>query len=577
MKILLREPTDSGIIVDHVVDQDSLSIGRGTDCDIYLPDPLVGLHHATVFAEGRQIIVEAATEAGFLVDGQFHQRIALKPGMVLGLGVGRVQVGRADQASLSLTVVDRGDGKPSRAVRRGKYRLALAESGARPRRWAAAAALLVLAVAVIWPLAGHFAPSLARAGAAVGANPLGAWESGGASRAHRHFMDDCQACHVNPFQRAADEGCLGCHEDIGHHAEATEFLAHPGFADAQCHDCHREHNGPTGLIVDDPRDCTTCHAAPHDDFPDAGLQHVADFGDAHPGFAPTLPTRDTNAPATREPTWTRQPLASAVDDSGLYFNHARHTDPAGVRGDDAGDQPVEVLACNDCHRPHDTADGGRGFAPVDFERDCQRCHALTFDPDEPEAQLPHGESGLVIKSIREHFVRRAMHRATDSQRAQPAAPRWRRPGASEMPEPARQAALAWAETEAGRAIDEAFSRRVCGVCHVTVEGESGWQIAPVALADVFLPRSRFSHAAHRSQTCTDCHATDTSTDARDVLLPTIADCRTCHTGHDRADAAPSACVDCHGFHTAAAPWTTTWDAAQHASHDATPEPRQSSP
>lgn len=556
MKILLREPTDGGILVDHVFDQETLTIGRGTDCDIYLPDPLVGMQHAKVFADGRQIIVEATTDAGFLVDGTFHQRVALKPGMVLGFGVGQLQVGRTDQAALSLTVVDRGDGKPSRAVRRRKYRLTLAESGARPRRWAGVAALVVLGVALVWPLAGHFAPSLARAGASLGMTPQAAWESGGASRAHRHFMDDCQACHTSAFQRASDDGCLTCHEGVGHHAEATELMAHPGFADAQCHDCHREHNGPAGLIVDNPRDCTSCHAAPHTDFPNAGLQHVADFGDAHPGFAPTLAERDaTDVTAV---TWTRQPLASAVDDSGLYFNHARHTDPAGVRGDDAGDEPVEVLACNDCHRSHDTADGGRGFAPVDFERDCQRCHTLTFDADEPEATLPHAEADLVIKAIEEHYVRRAMQQATETERAQPQAPRWRRPGV-EMPEPARQAALDWAEAEAERATDEAFSRRACGVCHITAETDAGWRIAPVALADVFLPQSQFSHAAHRSQACTDCHATDTSTDARDVLLPTIDDCRSCHTGHDRADAAPSACVDCHGFHTAPAAWTTAWE------------------
>jgi hypothetical protein len=82
-----------------------------------------------------------------------------------------------------------------------------------------------------------------------------------------------------------------------------------------------------------------------------------------------------------------------------------------------------------------------------------------------------------------------------------------------------------------------------------------------------MPRSRFSHDAHRFVACTACHrdakefsprGPNDGAETTDMPMPSIADCRSCHGAAATAltvgnaalsvQPASSRCTDCHAYH-----------------------------
>ena len=66
-------------------------------------------------------------------------------------------------------------------------------------------------------------------------------------------------------------------------------------------------------------------------------------------------------------------------------------------------QTGEPLGCGDCHllsldREH--------FVPVTMESSCVACHELTFDPQMPDRQLPHGEPLEVMMTLEGQYLRK---------------------------------------------------------------------------------------------------------------------------------------------------------------------------
>jgi hypothetical protein len=124
--------------------------------------------------------------------------------------------------------------------------------------------------------------------------------------------------------------------------------------------------------------------------------------------------------------------------------------------------------------------------------------------------------------------------------------------ATASPPAARPDAVAEAEQEAARKLDVVFNRSVCADCHeITPPAESArgvWEVQPVKVAALWMPKAFFDHAAHSTTPCTDCHRATESSASGDVLMPAIADCRTCHRGELAATALPSTCIMCHVYH-----------------------------
>ena len=75
---------------------------------------------------------------------------------------------------------------------------------------------------------------------------------------------------------------------------------------------------------------------------------------------------------------------------------------------------------------------------------------------------------------------------------------------------------------------------------------------PVTQVSRYFGHGWFTHAAHKQEKCTSCHAADRSNSASDLLLPDIKSCRSCHLGEDAPRGkVPSNCAMCHDYHAKA--------------------------
>jgi hypothetical protein len=79
-------------------------------------------------------------------------------------------------------------------------------------------------------------------------------------------------------------------------------------------------------------------------------------------------------------------------------------------------------------------------------------------------------------------------------------------------------------------------------------------VAPVRVAGVWFPKSRFDHASHTTMAMRGLpQGRDSGMPAAILLLPDIASCRQCHGGEHASNLVPTTCINCHAFHDAAHP------------------------
>ena len=556
---------------EETVEAGTVSLGRATDQHVFLPDLHVALHHAVIRATANgRFSVQARTPSGVQINGRTVQTGTVRPG-------DRITVGRTEirllkpPAGIDLALeIDEAPVREGRQLDVGG--LSLRETWLRKRPWAWLLLLLVLGLGLGVPFAEihelrlsslPWGPTTGDATPVATTLPwsrLGGdrlWESGPMSRAHRFFGQDCGGCHEQPFRRVRDGACLECHKGQPHHADDAELLRASGLEQWRCADCHLEHTGSDGLIATAPRLCTDCHAAPGRTMPASDTRAVTGFGAGqHPQFRVRLVAPDDGGGFG----WRRVRLDDSLrEDNGLVFPHAAHLAAEGIEGP----QGKEVLDCAGCHRP-----GPRDVAmqPIRFERDCQRCHRLDFEPNDPQRQLPHAEPELVLPMLEEYYARVALAGGYRNPEADPPeVVRRQRPGDDELGERPRRVALAWAERWARTVATEVFEYRTCKTCHAverSVDAAGGWHIGAVALTQSWFPAHEFSHDPHLGTTCTECHAAETSEHASDVLMPAIETCRQCHGDADSTAQVASRCIDCHGFHAADALIMETPDVAR---------------
>lgn len=366
------------------------------------------------------------------------------------------------------------------------------------------------------------------------------WLSGDVSGPHRYFAADCGACHRHPFIQVQNEACLECHRAIEQHADPTRFK----FASLEavaCQSCHKEHNGMEPILLADQALCVGCHANLEEWGAKSELQPVGDFATRHPQFRAAV-VIDANGPVV-----VRQRLKGRVapqERSGLKFSHAAHLAEKGIKHPTKG---TIRLVCGDCHR---LEPGGEGMLPIRMERHCRACHVLTFDPSAPDREVPHGKPREVSAMLFDFYANKALQQRLQDRRS--------RPGERQLPgSQARlsreesEAALDWARQRAREVVAETIGKRACNTCHTVTppigDGEP-WIIAPVWLADRWLPHSKFNHAKHKLVPCGDCHAASRSKSPQDVLLPGVGVCQDCHGGEAAVDKVPSTCIFCHDFH-----------------------------
>lgn len=554
----------------------SITVGRAAENGIHLPDLAVTPNHVRIdIKDERRVAVTAIGGLPFGIDGRSVERadIDCAKGAELRLGGHRLTLGLEDcKIVIAVERVEALSDASEEKDEAQAFSLRSKLPGKRASAWAFAFLILVAFLAVpIWTYASY--KGVEQRPERFHADQ--SWSSGPLSRAHKALEGDCQACHTQSFVAVQDNACVACHKDVHDHAALARLLqarGQPGLGgqmlaqvahafnrpEGRCVDCHTEHEGAGPMEPTADKFCVNCHGDLKERLTDAKLGNATDFGSAHPEFRPAIMTV-----AGAHPAWERVSLKNnPTEDSGLKFPHALHLSRQGGVARMAQTMKQEqgfgdALVCKDCHTP--TADGVR-FQPVDMEKDCAMCHSLAFEEVGGTVRtLRHGEPEQVIADLR------AYYRSTG-----PARPislggmARRRPGqyAEGQLYHAYFGAAASRPTKADQAIRAVFSKGgACYDCHVVAPppaaGSSAWRVLPVQQTTRYMQKGWFSHDAHKTERCENCHAAGQSSRASDLLLPGIATCRTCHGGPQAKADIPSNCALCHSYHAdEGAPWTT---------------------
>lgn len=549
----------------------SISIGRGTQCQIHLPDPRIALQHAHITVSEAGSTLETGS-GRIQVNGHEVGGAKLAVGDRIEVGPYLLEVESPPPGvplALSVTLVVPlasfgGDGSrfTLRPPRLSKRRLSYIGF--------IATLLLCLLIPIAPELLGY--PELPPEQSApdrtehvvraLAATLVQGWNPGPVSRSHQPFGKDCVSCHGFPFVQVRDVSCLACHETIREHVPAADLTGAQGqaFRDTRCAQCHRDHKGMQ-MAPRAQEQCADCHRDVKSVAVNAKSGKATDFRTEHPEFRLSLLNAD-KPDAIRRVRQGTPASPDMVERSNLKFNHALHLDPGGVRDPDgkrdaAGVRDAQgrrtVLRCNDCHVPNE---GGRLMAPVYMELHCQRCHSLAFEPKVTKRQVVHGDEAAIATMLREFYARLVLGDVPPDVNPPRDLPRMR-PGAV-LTYQERQQALKIADEKAKLVLRELFeTRKVCSTCHqVTAKtGGAGWEVAPVRVAEVWMPQALFNHAKHAAEKCTKCHDVSKSKDASHIAMPDITTCRECHVGaRSVVGKVTSDCATCHKFHEGSAYW-----------------------
>jgi hypothetical protein len=415
------------------------------------------------------------------------------------------------------------------------------------------------------------------------------------------FTPRCASCHVEHGGRAqlvqiADQHCVQCHRDLktkdgqppAYHATITALRQHPEFAVSV-----RDGDKVLRVRLDqksEVRDTAQIklNHAKHLKVNLKGLEEVkAQLGDAHLArakdglqLACTFCHRPDAAGQYMEPVAYEKNCAAChpLDFDGRFVDSAApdkpavvpHTAPgvvhAFLRGTiaDAFDQCQSIPAgeagkalrqrCVDLELakapPAPAGEQPRGLRRGGGE-----------ETPAPEPETPRGlrrRSGLEpdIVLVQDEPPRR-LRRSTDEESggaagggATGAGPTGGGAGASAgggapAGGSASTGGAAWVATQLG-AIEPTVFKQRCEFCHtLNKSGGPIPQIVPTGIPARWLPHARFDHGVHRPLACVECHKATTSTETKDVLMPSVATCRDCH--HPQGGAR-SGCVECHRYH-----------------------------
>lgn len=526
---------------EDAVSAEVVRIGRGTENEVYLPDPRVPLRMAVLHHTPNGLFCEAVGTPDLRLNGNVVRNAPVVAGDTIGVGPYEIIVVEPPEdkdAAITVELTQPAGDDVKELLARS--RTTLTAGGMSKRIWAWLLFVLIVVGFIGLPIGGQFMRSGETAvGPAGKKHDLSfdvAWKSGEMMNTHKFFADDCGACHQKAFEMTPNEACVACHVDTSHHADPIAF-PNVDLAEARCASCHKDHQGPHSLLQSNQLLCSDCHGSLRVESPNTTLANVSDFTVDHPQFRPTVstdPARDI---------WTRVSLdESPKEVSNLKFSHKIHLDEKKMRTPTGGTKKLDCVNC------HVAEPGGGLMAKVDMETHCADCHRLTFDPLAPTRRVSHGKPEMVFRELREYYAARALEGGVPEKTA-PAVVR-RRPGTS-LSEPERQEALDWSVSRAIQAASYIFSASQCGTCHIVVKGAKpdDWTVRPVRMTERWQPKSIFSHVKHHDMECADCHAADESLASTDVLLPKIETCRNCHGGGESTALVPSGCIMCHGFHS----------------------------
>jgi hypothetical protein len=411
VKFLSRSATGSIEHRDKIFEGEVITLGRATDQMIQLRDSRVALEHARIAKRGRHFSIYTKAIGGITVNDKSCRDAPLRVDDVVRVGANILRIIAApDGVDFAFTFELDPDARMDQAEAT-PYRMTLSETVLRKRRWswlfviAILTALLVIPLSIIYPnpVAG-WVSTLPMPGW-LRNMPLPddqVWDSGPLYRAHAaQIGDDCEQCHTVPFRMVRDEQCLACHQAITHHIDDSTFEL-PELANRRCATCHKEHHGDEYIVKRDQLLCSNCHGDLQRHAADSELDDAADFGDHHPAFSLTMLAAIGGPEGGNFDRWEWQALrlpqssAELREKSNLKFDHKTHLDPEGVKAPDG----QVVMACSDCHQ---LEAGGRLMATIGMEQHCESCHHLSFDENQPDRELPHGDANAIVQTLEEYY------------------------------------------------------------------------------------------------------------------------------------------------------------------------------
>ena len=513
MTFVIQRVTTRGVALTQVSDE-TLRIGRGTNCELRSDNPAVALDHAIIESDaGGYSIVDHGSITGTYINGRPVEAARLAKQDTIEIGDLRITVQLADAGKPLFLRVEPAAGAAAEpagaepqeqadaevavggALRAPTYDYAAAYRLYRPYITKSALSAL-LAIAVLFSLAEVMKPENQTL-----------FMPGGVSSAHARARDandmpiatNCGACH-EPWRSVSDTKCMACHGRAPHAQRQAETPT--------CMSCHTEHRAmpKLALVTDDK--CAGCHRDLR--------QHIS--GDAAPSVAASITSFGGDHPDFRR----------REDRDVLRFNHKLHLQAGGIFN---AQGQREMLACTSCHalvENHGKADP----APIRFDTACQRCHRLTFDARFPNAEVPHGgDPGLVYGFVVTTYA-------------------GNRDIAGKSPEEIRRILTSHPPVSVDtRALlnAEQVIKTKCTLCHdIQRRGERLAVVAPV-IPTHWLDHASFSHTPHRNLGCETCHANARSSRATaDILLPAKDACVACH-GAASAKIS-SSCITCHEYH-----------------------------
>lgn len=496
---------------------DQLRIGRGTRASLRSDNPAVSLDHATIVRNDTgYTLTDLGSITGTYVNGRPVESARLSKGDVIEIGDLRLEVQAADPSKplflrVGKAVVQAADDEPRKSSLHEVARPGVATLKAPKVDYAGAFRLRRVYLTKLSLTALLCILALGVIGNVTKPNKQTAFAPGGVSSAHARarnalgqpIANDCRACH-DPFKGVTNAKCEACHGPMVHAANQA--------SPPPCMGCHDEHRGQMRLATIPDRLCIDCHGNLIAHVKNAKrVVNVTSFGNDHPDF--TYPP----------------------DNDTLRLNHKLHLQPGGIFN---AKGMREVLNCESCHHLV-TVRGKTDPAPIDFNRDCKRCHRLTFDPRFPDAEVPHGgDPGLVYGFIIQTYA-------------------GNRDIAGKSPEELRRILTQQKSTGADQQalLDaEQVIKVKCSLCHEVRRVNERLVATPPVIPTRWFTNAKFSHGPHRNEACENCHgAARTSTRTSDVLLPQRKICLDCHAERTAAILATNTkrvnnCSLCHEYH-----------------------------
>jgi len=211
-----------GIVTESekTVAKQSLEIGRATDQDIFLADSGVSYHHARInLLPDGTVSVSSVSRLGFYIEGKLVQNCLIQRSGEILVGVFNIKIEINTQKDLVDITVEKIAEDIVEVASERMLPTALEQTWLSKRSTSWIAFILMLVVFLGFPLAEFYDSNAKQAIEDYKLPGDDTWLSGEISSPHRHFGNDCNQCHQQPFVKVRDSACIDCHKKITVHAD----------------------------------------------------------------------------------------------------------------------------------------------------------------------------------------------------------------------------------------------------------------------------------------------------------------------------------------------------------------------